>query len=101
MLQNRLKAENSEDARLKKSCEDFEAIFISYMLKTMRSTIPKDTQGASGNQKEIFESMFDQALANEISSSNQSLGIGKELYKELSRRLERMNPDVGVNNKKP
>lgn len=86
VLLNKLKSENSDDAKLKKACEDFEAIFTANMLKNMRNTIPKDKEGASGNQREIFESMFDQSLSTEISHSEKALGIGDALYKELSKR---------------
>jgi flagellar protein FlgJ len=91
VLLNKLNSKNGDDAKLKKACQDFEAIFTTYMLKTMRTTIPKDVEGASGNQREIFESMFDQALSTEISHSKKALGIGEELYKELSKRKNGMN----------
>lgn len=88
MRLNRLKAENSEDAKLKKACQDFEAVFTTYMLKTMRSTVPQDNSGAFGNQREIYDSMFDQTLSTKISQSRKPLGIGDALYRELSKRVK-------------
>jgi flagellar protein FlgJ len=88
MMIGKLKAQNGEDAKLKKACQDFEAVFTTYMLKTMRSTIPTDNSGAFGNQREIFESMFDQTLSTEISRSRKPLGIGDALYRELSKKLK-------------
>ncbi len=88
ILLNRLNAENGKDAKLKKACQDFEAIFTSFMLKTMRNTIPKDSEGASGNQREIFESMFDQALTTQISRSDKAMGIGEALYRDLTKKMQ-------------
>lgn len=88
MRLNRLKAENSEDAKLKKACQDFEAVFTSYMLKTMRSTVPQDNSGAFGNQRDIFNSMFDQTLSTEISRSRKPIGIGDALYRDLSKKIK-------------
>lgn len=100
MSENIMKVENSsnavmtsrqvnsgptEDEKLKKACGDFEAIYTGLMLKTMRSTVPEDSLFGSSNQKEIFQSMFDQELANTIAHSDKSLGIGDLLYEKLTR----------------
>ena len=88
MRLNKLNSKNGDDAKLKKACQDFEAVFTSYMLKTMRSTVPQDTSGVFGNQREIYDSMFDQALSTEISQSRKPLGIGDALYRELAKRIK-------------
>ena len=85
-LMKRLNAKDSEDKKLKKACTDFEAVFMGYMLKTMRKTVPHDDKGAMGNQKEIYDSMFDQQLTTQISQSKKSFGIGEAMYRQLSRK---------------
>jgi flagellar protein FlgJ len=85
-LLNRLKDKNSEDKKLKKACSDFEAVFVGYMMKSMSKTIPQDTNGAMGNQRDIYQSMYEQELATQISKSRKSFGIGEAMYRELSKR---------------
>lgn len=84
MIRNRLQADDARDKKLREACNDFEAMFIQTMLKSMRKTVPEDLSGASGNQKQIYESMFDSELAKQISRSSKSMGIGEALYRDLT-----------------
>lgn len=85
-IENQLKSEDREEKRLKDACKDFEAIFTGMMLKSMRSTVPEDSLFGKSNQKEIFQSMFDQEIANDIAHSDKSLGLGDALYQKLIRK---------------
>lgn len=85
-IENHLKTADKEDKRLKDACKDFEAIFTGLMLKSMRSTVPEDSLYGTNNQKEIFQSMFDQEVANNIAHSDKSLGLGDALYQKMSRK---------------
>ncbi len=85
IIENNLKAKGSEDKRLKDSCKDFEAIYIGLMLKTMRNTVPEDNLFGASNQKEIFQSMFDQEIAKDLAHSDNPFGLGDMLYKNLIR----------------
>lgn len=87
MLQKKLQAQDTKDKKLREACSDFEAVFWGYMMKNMRKTVAQnqDNHSVDGNQKEIFQSMFDQELATEISRSKKSLGLGESLYRSLSR----------------
>ncbi len=91
MIQRDLKSENEQDKKLKEACEDFEALFTGLMLKTMRSTVPEDSLFGSNNQKEIFQSMFDQEIANTIAHSDNNVGIGDMLYQKLSRDIQKIS----------
>ena len=73
-------------ARLKKACEKFEGMFLSYMLKVMRETVPDSGLLGKGFGKEIFESLFDQALGEKM-AEHQDFGLARVLYKQLSRTL--------------
>ncbi len=49
---------------LKKATQEFEAVFIGYMLKVMRSTVePADDEEGSALGKDVYLSMFDQEIA--------------------------------------
>lgn len=72
--------------KLKKACQDFEAIFIYYLLKTMRSASSSSTLFGKGMGAEIFMQMFDQGLSEKISTGGQ-LGIWQKLYDKYSDRV--------------
>ncbi len=65
---------------LKKACRDFESLFVAYLLKTMKASIPKAEEPSQA--KEIYEAMLDEAIAREISLSK-GLGLGDLLYEQL------------------
>jgi Rod binding domain-containing protein len=72
---------NPEQAKLKKACENFDAIFISYMLKTMRQESEKSGLFGDGLGSDIYKEMFDEKLAEKMSESGQ-MKIGDILYKQ-------------------
>lgn len=76
--------------QLNKIAKDFESILVFQMLKSMRSTVPK-SELLGGYRSEMFESMFDQELANEI-SKGEGIGLSDMLYKQLVAMEERRIP---------
>ena len=76
-----------EQAELKKVCSDFESIFIGYMLKSMRSTVPQSglTKGAGSD---LYTSMFDREVAQCLSSKNGGIGIQKMVLGQLDGQLK-------------
>ena len=72
---------------LRKATQEFEAVFIGYMLKVMRSTVEPadDESGALG--KDIYLSMFDQEIALQM-ARNSSLGIGEMMYRQLEQTVK-------------
>lgn len=80
--ESRLSAKKEE---LKKACIEFESLFTAYVLKNVRSTILRAE--APEQARELYEAMFDEALAREISSSG-ALGLGEMIYKQLEPLLE-------------
>ncbi len=72
--------------KLKKACQDFESIFIYYMLKTMRSASASSTLFGKGMGAEIFMQMFDQGLSEKMAASGQ-LGIWQNLYNKYSAHV--------------
>lgn len=70
--------------QLKKVCREFEAIFTQMLLKEMRNTIPENSFFGKSNASKIYQSMYDEALAQEISSRG-SLGLAEQIYQNLSK----------------
>jgi Rod binding domain-containing protein len=72
----------AELSRLKTVCADFEAIFLSHMLKTMRSSMSVDGIFGKSHQGEILGSMVDEKLALDM-AKKRGIGIGDLLLKKL------------------
>lgn len=70
-------------ARLQKAVQEFESLFVGYMLKSMRDTIPKDEEAGDEFGGDVLQSMFDTELAKQI-SRNSHLGLGELLYKSVT-----------------
>ncbi|HXL04320.1 MAG: rod-binding protein [Firmicutes bacterium] len=76
---------SSDDALLKKACSEFEAIFIESVIKAMRKTVPKDGLFSGGFGEEVFQELFDQEIACQITSRG-GLGIADTLYNQLNAK---------------
>ncbi|MBN4056913.1 rod-binding protein [bacterium AH-315-J21] len=84
-----------DKVKLKKATHEFESFFMSSMLKSMRQTIPKGEEngamGGSGLGKDIYQSMFDEELAQKMATGS-SGGLGDIMYKNLVKRVEAKYP---------
>ncbi len=72
-------------AALKRACKEFESLFSAYLLKTMRSSVLRAE--APEHAREVYETMFDEAVAREISYSG-AIGLGEMLYEQLVSLVE-------------
>ena len=70
------------EEKLKKACADFESIFINYILKTMRRTIPQS--GAKFPGKDIYSSMIDRKVAEDLAKRGGGIGLQEMLLRQLS-----------------
>jgi peptidoglycan hydrolase FlgJ len=73
---------HGSQAKLKKSCAEFESIFITYMLKSMNTTMDDDPLLGNDNESKIIKSMFNENLAQEISRGG-GMGLGSMLFESL------------------
>lgn len=73
-----------EQAKLKKACQDFEAIFLRYLLEKMRDQVPKDGALPQSSEREIYEGMLNTAMAESISQQGQ-LGLADLLYAQVTQ----------------
>lgn len=77
---------NRDAKSLKKSCQDFEAIFIQSMFKAMRKTIPDGGMFEKDTAHEIYQDMLDSEVASEI-SRRQSMGLAEQMYRQMEKNL--------------
>lgn len=77
-----LKTAQRDAARAREAGEDFESLFVFFMLKTMRRTIMKSGLLEGGLSADVMESLFDQNLSKQI-AMNTPLGIAEMLQQNL------------------
>ncbi len=73
---------SKSDTQLKEACFELESLFINYLLKEMRATIPKSGFISGGKAEEIYTSMLDSQLAKEMASSG-GIGLSSLLRDQL------------------
>lgn len=98
---NSKKTSSSGDVEpeLKKACTELESFFIYTLLKEMRATVPKSGLMSGGRAEEIYTSMLDTQLANEISLKG-GIGLSSLLIEQLSRKAENEdNKNISEKNK--
>ena len=72
-----------DDVKLKKACQEMEAVFLNLLLKSMRDTVPKSTIGGTGKQGETMQSMFDMEMTRNMAAAG-GTGIAGMMYRNLS-----------------
>lgn len=81
----RAQAKHSPDLALKAAAQQFEAVFMGLMLKSMREATPQE--GAfDSEQTRMFTGMLDQQLA--LNMASRGVGLADLMVKQLSRSRE-------------
>ncbi len=65
---------SKNSSELKNACTELESLFIFYLFKEMRATIPKGGLINRGRGEEIYTSMLDSQMAREL-ASGQGIGL--------------------------
>lgn len=82
------KAQPSKDqAEIKKLSEDFEAIFLGLVLKSMRESVQKAGLIDGGNAENIYRSMLDDEYAKQMAAQHHT-GLADEIANFLSGQNE-------------
>jgi len=79
----------SEDARrrLTNACADFEAIFVQQLFKTMRASVPESNLMHGGRAEELYTSMLDQQVADQMAHGQGSIGLANQMQNKLAHYL--------------
>lgn len=75
-------SDTNKKSELKKVAQEFEAVFISQMLKVMRETIEESGLTEGGFGKSIYTEMFDQEVSLNMARHG-TLGVADILYRSL------------------
>jgi flagellar protein FlgJ len=82
LAQLRVQARQSPDQALKSAAQQFEAVFLDMVMKSMREATPQDGMFDS-EQTRMFTGMLDQQLAQSMSS--RGIGLAEIMVRQLSR----------------
>jgi len=89
-LQSRINSASglSEKQRLqaKKVSQDFEALIVGMVMKSMRETVGKDKLTGGGHGEEVYRSMLDQEYAAASVKRGGGLGLAKMIEKDIIRQ---------------
>ena len=75
---------SEDDKKLKKACQEMEAVFLNMLLKSMRATVPKSESKGSGMQADTMQSMFDLEMTRNMAAAG-GTGLADMMYRNLTR----------------
>ena len=70
-----------EDAKLKKTCQDMEAMFLNMMMADMRKTVQK-SKLVDDSKEEIMTSMLDSEMTKNMAKAG-GMGLADMMYRQL------------------
>lgn len=80
----RAQARQSEQAAVRETAQQFEALFVQMMLRSMRETVDK-SELSEGHGQETFEAMFDREVGHQIARRG-ALGLADMLVRDHAQR---------------
>ena len=72
-----------QQRRLAAACADFEAIFVQQLFKTMRASVPEEGLMHAGRAEELYTSLMDQEVAEEMAHGQGSIGLASQMRMKL------------------
>jgi peptidoglycan hydrolase FlgJ len=81
----------ARDAKLRRSAQQMEGVFIQQLFKAMRDTVPETDIGGGGFGEEIFTGMMDQHVADGA-AQRWERGLGGAIYRQLRAQTEPVAP---------
>ena len=78
-------AKNPQEG-LKAAAEQFEAMFLQQVMKSMRDTVPQDGLLNSDSSR-FYTSLLDQQLAQNLASSGKGIGFARLIEQQLGKNL--------------
>jgi flagellar protein FlgJ len=85
-------AANQSPEALRETAKQFESLFTSMLLKSMRAASPGDPYGS--DQQDFYQDMFDQQLATQL-SGGKGLGLADVLVRQLMQGAGAMTEGAG------
>lgn len=80
----------SDPAGVKAAAQQFEALFLNMMLKSMREAMPRDDP-MNSDQQRMYESLLDQQLSQVMATRGNGTGLAVMIEKQL---MPQQQPDL-------
>lgn len=87
----RLQARQDPKAAVKMAAQQFEAMFLNIMFKTMREATAQDSPFES-EQSKMFLQMSDEQMAQRMATSGNGMGLADALMRQLMRSFDASSP---------
>lgn len=81
--------EAKDDVKLKKTCQDMEAVFLNMLLADMRKTVDK-SKLVDTSQEDIMRSMLDSEMTKDMAKAG-GIGLADMLYRQLHTSVSASN----------
>jgi Rod binding domain-containing protein len=98
-VQSSLPSPKATPEQIKKVAKEFESIFTSIMLRSMRKTVGENPLMPSSFGEEVYTDMLDSEYSKMI-ANHASLGLSDLIVRELERQENRDNPLKALQNLK-
>ena len=83
---------DNDPRKMKQACSELESLFVYYLVKEMRATVPKSGLFGGGSAEDIYTSMLDLQLSKDI-AEKRGIGISTALFERLHHQVEKSNKD--------
>src|SRR3990172_9199462 len=87
--QEALRPGREEEKKLRKISQEFEAIFLSFMMKSMKKSVPEGGVLPQGAGHDLYRQMFDEEIARSLATSK-GIGLADVIYRELSTNRQKL-----------
>jgi len=78
------------DPKLRQAAKQLEGVFVEHLFAAMRETVPEGGLVDGGSGEDIFTSLLDRHLADELASGWER-GIGAAVFRQLSAAIADAN----------
>lgn len=82
-------SQRDADGRLKEAVNEFSAIFLQQVFKSMRKTLPDNSLIDGGFAEDVYTEMLDQEISKLGSGQEKFNALNEILYRQLSDKMER------------
>ena len=83
---------DNDPIKLKQACSELESLFVYYLVKEMRATVPKSGLIGGGSAEDMYTSMMDVQLSKDIAESR-GIGISAALFERLYNNADKSSKD--------
>ena len=76
--------EFTDSDALREACQEFESVFITYLMKNMRKTVPRTESLSGGLSQDVYLSMMDEQVARVV-AKGPGIGLAESIYRQFSQ----------------